>query len=63
MRIGAVLECGEARLEHEEIQARLADLGFTQNPVYQDDSCAIYLPSVNPVSSFPWAYRYSLEYR
>jgi hypothetical protein len=63
MRIGAVLECGEARSEHEEIQARLADLGFTPSPVYQNDSCAIYLPSVNPVSSFPGPYRYSLESR
>ena len=51
MHIGAVLVCQDARSEHEEIQARLAALGFMQSPAYQNVSCDIYLPSVSPVGT------------
>lgn len=52
VRVGALLACQDARSKHDEIQARLAALGFMQSPAYQNASCDIYLPSMSPVGRF-----------
>lgn len=42
--LGAMLVCQDARSKQDEIQSRLAALGFSQTPAYQNVSCDIYLP-------------------